>query len=147
MHNCPTSSSTIFARIRRSLPLHQRSDNQRERRLILWGCFSKGTDPSTTAQKRIASVCESIKGNCVAAQWLRAKSSKSIMGILVSLPSCDHVAEVVSKRLLILGKYSHIRNVSLDYPTSQRAKWRCSEPPTLPLSDEILSSTKYSSRF
>ena len=114
----------------------------RERRLILWGTFQKGTDPSTTAQKVIASVCESIKGNCVVAQWLRAKRSKSTRGILVSLPSCDHVAEVVSKRLLILGKYSNIRNVSLDYPRSQRVKQRCSEPPTLPLSDMILSSPK-----
>ena len=114
----------------------------RERRLILWGTFQKSTDPSTTAQKVIASVCESIQGNCVVAQWFRAKRSKSIRGILVSLPSCDHVAEVVSKRLLILGKYSHIRNVSLDYPRSQRAKQRCSEPPTLPLSDKILSSPK-----
>ena len=114
----------------------------RERRLILWGTFQKGTDPSTTAQKVITSVCESIKGNCVVAQWFRAKRSKSIRGILVSLPSCDHVAEVVSKRLLILGKYSNIRNVSLDYPRSQRVKQRCSEPPTLPPSDMILSSPK-----
>ena len=79
----------------------------------------------------IASVCDSIKGTCVAAQWLRAKCSKAIKGILVSPPSCDNVAELVSKRLLIFAKYSDIRNVLLDYSKSQRAKQQRSDPSTL----------------
>ena len=105
----------------------------RERRLILWGNFQKGTDPSTTAQKVIASVCESIKGNCVVAQWFRVERSKSIRGILVSLPSCDHVVEVVSKRLLSFGEIlQHPKRVAglSEKPACKTAVFRTPDPST-----------------
>ena len=113
----------------------------RERRIILWGTFPKGTDPCTTAREVISSACGSAVGSSSLGPWLRAKRSKAKKGTLVTLSSCDHAAEVLSKRSIILGKHSNVRNLSLDKPIAQRLK-KPSVPPALPPSDKLLSSTK-----
>ena len=122
-----------YVRKKSPKPLSLKDQIFRERWLILWGSIPNGTDPSTTAQKVITSVCDYIKGNCVAAQWLRAKRSKSKKGIVVSLPSCNHVAEVVSKRLLILGEILRHpqRVVGLsEKPACKTAVFRTPDPTT-----------------
>ena len=71
------------------ISLNQRLYDQRERRIILWGTFQKGTDPCTTAREVTSSACGSAVGRSSLEQWLRAKRSKSVVTPLQRFSSND----------------------------------------------------------
>ena len=118
IYNCQTNKSAIFPRS--DLFISHSEIIWSERDISSYGLLSRRalTDAQLQAKwyQLLAGrpwVAAPLDNGCVL-------SGRRQKGILVTLSSCSHAAEVLSKRSHILGKHSIIQNVSLDKPIVQR---------------------------
>lgn len=118
-----------------------RDQMARERRVILWGSFPKDTDPTKTAQSVLSGVVPSPQTNKIMGQWLRAKQSKAVKGILACLPDKETALQVIATRVEIRQRFGHIKGISLDRPLADRQKRESPDKSEKP-QDKLLLSPK-----
>lgn len=95
-----------------------------EKRIIIWGKFAKGSNPSQLAGVLARKLTSPQVPLPRKASWLTSKVSKRILGLLLEFDSTDPVSHLLAQRDTLIRSIEGVRGVSLDRPLHTRLSTR-----------------------